>query len=171
MITLIVTRTDVEEVLMEVEWSTLLFFSGLFILVGTLEDKGVIEWIARNIFLRIGDNPYLMVLTVLWISGFVSGVLDNIPFTITMIPIVNLMLKSFPIPNHILWWALSLGACFGGNLTLIGASANIVSAGTARRYGYDISFAEFTKIGIPTTLLTLLVSSLVLCIYLWWSLL
>ncbi|MGD9211786.1 MAG: ArsB/NhaD family transporter [Desulfobacteraceae bacterium] len=171
MIMLIVTHTEVEEILIEVEWSTLLFFSGLFILVGTLEEKGIIEWIARNIFLRIGDNPYLMVLTVLWVSGIVSGFLDNIPFTITMIPIVNLMLKSFPIPNHILWWALSMGACFGGNLTLIGASANIVSAGTAKRYGYDISFTEFIKLGFPITLLTLLIASAVLCIYLWWSLL
>jgi Na+/H+ antiporter NhaD/arsenite permease-like protein len=111
-----------------------------------------------------------MVLTVLWASGIVSGFLDNIPFTITMIPIVRLMLASHPIPHDILWWALSLGACFGGNLTLIGASANIVSAGTARRYGYEISFAEFLKIGVPATLLTLLISSAVLCAYLRWSL-
>ena len=170
MIALIVTRTDVEEVLAQVEWSTLLFFSGLFILVGTLEEKGVIEWIAHAVFLNIGDNPYIMVLVVLWVSGIVSGFLDNIPFTITMIPIVHVMLKNVPIPNHILWWALSLGACFGGNLTLIGASANIVSAGTARRYGYEITFADYIKIGAPTTLLTLLIASVVLCLYLWWSL-
>jgi hypothetical protein len=77
--------------------------------------------------MRVGDTPYVIVMTVLWVSGIVSGFLDNIPFTITMIPIVRLMLESNIIPNNILWWALSLGACLGGNLTMIGASANVVS--------------------------------------------
>ena len=167
---LVATGTNVEEMLTEVEWSTLLFFAGLFVLVGALEEKGVIEWIARHIFLRVGDNPYIMVLTVLWASGIVSGFLDNIPFTITMIPVVKLMLTAHPIPHDILWWALALGACFGGNLTLIGASANIVAAGTARRYGYEITFGEFLKIGLPVTLLALMISSGVLCGYLWWHL-
>ena len=88
------------------------FFSGLFILVGALEEQGVIEWIATNLFLSLGDNPYLMVLTVLWVSGIASGFLDNIPFTITMVPVVQMMLSESPIPNNILWWALALGACF-----------------------------------------------------------
>ena len=81
MVLFVITRVDVEEMLEEIEWSTLLFFTGLFILVGVLEEKGVIEWIARNIFMRVGDNPYVIVLTVLWVSGIVSGFLDNIPFT------------------------------------------------------------------------------------------
>jgi di/tricarboxylate transporter len=82
---------------------------------------------------------------VLWVSGIVSGFLDNIPFTITMIPIVRLILESNPIPNNILWWALSLGACLGGNLTMIGASANIVSVGMAKKFNQNISFLEFMK--------------------------
>ena len=134
MILFVITKVDVEHMLEEIEWSTLLFFAGLFILVGVLEEKGVIEWIARNVFLRIGDNPYVVVLVVLWVSGIASGFLDNIPFTITMIPIVRLILESNPIPNDILWWALSLGACLGGNLTMIGASANIVSIGMAKKF-------------------------------------
>ncbi|UCD81227.1 MAG: anion permease, partial [Desulfobacterales bacterium] len=92
----VITKVDIEEMLREIDWSTLLFFSGLFILVGILEEKGVIEWIAHNIFLRIGHNPYAMVLAVLWVSGIVSGFIDNIPFTITMIPIVRLMLEAQP---------------------------------------------------------------------------
>ena len=170
MFLLSISKLNVEHVLEEIEWSTLLFFAGLFILVGILEEKGVIEWIAHNVFLRIGDNPYVMVLTVLWVSGIVSGFLDNIPFTITMIPIVRLMLETTPIPHNILWWALALGACFGGNLTMIGASANIVSVGMAKQSGVDISFLDFMKSSGVITLLTLIVASGYLALYLWLSL-
>lgn len=162
-----ITRVDVEEMLEEIEWSTLLFFSGLFILVGILEEKGVIAWIAENIFMQVGDNPYVAVLMVLWVSGLVSGFLDNIPFTITMIPIVQLMMEATHIPHNILWWALALGACLGGNLTMIGASANIVSVGMAKRYKVDISFLEFMRFSAVITLLTLTVASAYLMIYLW----
>jgi Na+/H+ antiporter NhaD/arsenite permease-like protein len=120
--------------------------------------------------LRVGDNPYVIILVVLWVSGIVSGFLDNIPFTITMIPIVNLMMASNPIPNNILWWALSLGACLGGNFTMIGASANIVSVGMAKRYGQEISFLEFMKSSVLITLITLVIASGYLMLYLWLSL-
>jgi Na+/H+ antiporter NhaD/arsenite permease-like protein len=165
MILLVITAVDVEEMLREVDWSTLLFFCGLFILVGILEEKGVIEWIARNIFLRIGHNPYAMVLTVLWVSGMVSGFIDNIPFTIAMIPIVRLMLESQAVPHDLLWWALSLGACLGGNLTIVGASANIVSCGIAKKYGYAITFFEFMRTSAIATIISLVLSSLVLMAY------
>ncbi len=167
MILFTITRMDIEHILLEVEWSTLLFFAGLFILVGAMEDQGVIEWIARNIFLRVGDNPYIMVLTVLWVSGIASGFIDNIPFTITMIPIVRMMLETNPIPHNILWWALSLGACLGGNLTQIGASANIISVAILKRNGYDISFGRYALLSAPGTILSMVISSLVLMGYLW----
>jgi Na+/H+ antiporter NhaD/arsenite permease-like protein len=170
MVLFVITRIDVEEMLVEIEWSTLLFFTGLFILVGVLEDEGVIEWMAHNIFMRVGDNPYLIVLTVLWVSGIVSGFLDNIPFTITMIPIVRLMLESTPIPNNILWWALALGACLGGNLTMIGASANIVSVGMAKKMGQQISFLQFARKSVVISLITLAIASGYLMLYLWMSL-
>ncbi|MBF0112061.1 MAG: ArsB/NhaD family transporter [Desulfamplus sp.] len=169
MFLLCISKVDVEHILQEVEWSTLLFFAGLFILVGVLEHKGVIEWIAHHVFLKIGGNPYVMVLTVLWVSGIVSGFLDNIPFTITMIPIVRVMLEASPVPNDILWWALALGACFGGNLTMIGASANIVSVGIAKQCGVHISFFEFMKKSAMITIMTLTISSIYLCFYLWVS--
>ncbi len=170
MILFTISGVDVEEMLEEIEWSTLLFFAGLFILVGVLEEKGVIEWVAHNVFLRVGDNPYVIVLTVLWVSGFASGFLDNIPFTITMIPVVRLMMETTPIPNNILWWALALGACFGGNLTMIGASANIVSVGMAKQSGVKISFLEFMKTSALLTFVTLCVASGYLSLYLWLSL-
>ena len=166
MILLVITRTEIEEILLEVEWGTLLFFAGLFVLVGAMEEKGVIEWLAHNIFLKTGDNPYVMTLMVLWVSGIASGFIDNIPFTITMIPIVRMMTGAHDIPHHILWWALSLGACLGGNLTMIGASANIVSTGMLKKAGYDISFGEYTRKSAPGTILSLIISSVVLMAYL-----
>ncbi len=166
MILFVITAVDVEEMLREIDWNTLLFFSGLFILVGILEEKGVIEWIARTIFLRSEHNPYVMMLTVLWVSGLVSGFIDNIPFTITMIPIVRLMLESQAVPHNVLWWALSLGACLGGNLTLIGASANIVSCGMAKKYGYAVSFFEYMRTSAIATIISLALVSLILMAYL-----
>ncbi|RJQ86381.1 MAG: hypothetical protein C4519_02045 [Desulfobacteraceae bacterium] len=167
MILFTITRMDIEHILLEVEWSTLLFFAGLFILVGAMEEMGVIEWVARNIFLRVGTNPYVMVLMVLWVAGIASGFVDNIPFTITMIPIVRMMLETNPLPHNILWWALALGACFGGNLTLIGASANIVSVAILKRSGYHITFGQFARWSAPGTILSLIVASLVLVAYVW----
>ena len=166
MLLFILSRADVEHVLKDVEWSTLMFFAGLFMLVGVLEEHGVIEWLAHNIFLKVGDNPYINVLMVLWVSGIVSGFLDNIPFTITMIPIIHMMLEANPIPNNILWWALALGACLGGNISMIGSSANIVSVGIAKKYNVNISFIEFMKTGIIISLISLTVASVFLVIYL-----
>ncbi|MDR4499462.1 MAG: ArsB/NhaD family transporter [Candidatus Scalindua sp.] len=169
MLLFVISKADVEQMLEDIEWNTLLFFSGFFIMIGILEAKGVMEWLAYNLFLRIGNNPYLIVLMVLWISGISSGFLDNIPFTIAMIPLVNLMQKSNPIPNNILWWALVLGACFGGNLTMLGASANIVTVGIAKKLKHNISFLEFMRSSALIALITLVISSIYLSIYLWVS--
>jgi Na+/H+ antiporter NhaD/arsenite permease-like protein len=170
MLLFIVSGYDLEQILEEIEWSTILFFVGLFILVGTLEHYRVIQWIAENAFMKVGTNPYVIVLMVLWVSGIASGFLDNIPFTMTMIPIVYLLLEASPIPNNILWWSLALGACFGGNITMIGASANIVSVGIARKHRVDISFLEFMKSGAMISLMSLTVASIYLALFLWLSL-
>ena len=162
----LVSGMSLETALEEVEWSTLMFFVGLFILVGALEEYGVIDWIAHNVFLNIGDNPYVIVLVVEWVSGIASGFLDNIPFTITMIPIVEIMNESNPYLHNLLWWALALGACLGGNITIIGASANIVSIGIAKKYGVKISFLDFMKFGAVISIISLIIASLylILCI-------
>jgi Na+/H+ antiporter NhaD/arsenite permease-like protein len=167
MFLLVISKVSVEEIFKEVEWSTLLFFAGLFILVGTLEEYGVLEWIAHNVFLKAGKNPYVIMLMVLWVSGIASGFMDNIPFTITMIPIVQLLSESIAIPDNILWWSLALGACFGGNFTIIGASANIVTIGIAKQHKQSISFLEFMKSGAVIALISLVISSGYLSIYLW----
>ena len=162
----LISGMNLEEAMEEVEWSTLMFFVGLFILVGALEEYGVIDWIAHNVFLNIGDNPYVVVLVVEWVSGIASGFLDNIPFTITMIPIIEIMNESNPHLQNILWWALALGACLGGNITIIGASANIVSIGIAKKHGVNISFLDFMKFGAVISLISLSIASLylILCI-------
>ena len=162
----LVSGMNLEKAMEEVEWSTLMFFVGLFILVGTLEEYKVIEWIAHNVFLNVGDNPYVVVLVVEWVAGIASGFLDNIPFTITMIPIIEIMNEQNPHFHNLLWWALSLGACLGGNITIIGASANIVSIGIAKKYGVKISFLDFMKFGILISLISLTIASLylILCI-------
>jgi len=158
------TKTDIEKILEEVEWTTLMFFVGLFILVGSLEHYHVIKWIADNVFSRLGDNPYVNVLVVQWVSGIASGFLDNIPFTITMIPIIEIINGSNPALQNLLWWALALGACLGGNITMIGASANIVSIGIAKKAGVNISFIEFMKFGAVISFISLLISSIYLII-------
>ena len=162
----LISGMNLEEAMEEVEWSTLMFFVGLFILVGALEEYKVIDWIAHNVFLNIGDNPYVIVLVVEWVAGIASGFLDNIPFTITMIPIIEIMNESNPHLQNILWWALALGACLGGNITIIGASANIVSIGIAKKYGVQISFLDFMKFGVVISLISLSIASLylILCI-------
>ena len=163
----LVSGMNLEQAMEEIEWSTLMFFVGLFILVGALEEYGVIEWIAHNVFLNVGNNPYVVVLVVEWVAGIASGFLDNIPFTITMIPIIEIMNDANPHFHNLLWWALALGACLGGNITIIGASANIVSIGIAKKYGVKISFLDFMKFGAVISLISLTIASLYLslCIY------
>ncbi len=158
------TRSNIEKILEEVEWTTLIFFVGLFILVGSLEHYHVIKWIADNVFSRLGDDPYVNVLVVQWVAGIASGFLDNIPFTITMIPIIEIINGSNPDLQNLLWWSLALGACLGGNITMIGASANIVSIGIAKKAGVNISFIEFMKFGAVISFISLLISSIYLII-------
>jgi Na+/H+ antiporter NhaD/arsenite permease-like protein len=153
-------KTDVEEVLREVEWPTLLFFVGLFVLVGGLEVTGFVGRIAE--FLTgVGCSPALPAMLVMWGSAIASGIVDNIPFTATMIPVIQDLDQAEGLSEAEvcpLWWALAIGADFGGNFTLIGASANVV-AGMSERAGKKISFLRFMAYGIPVTLLSLAVAT------------
>lgn len=150
----------------EVEWSTLVFFIMLFIIVGACEQTGIIQVIADGVKNLSGGNMVLTVLLILWISGIASAIIDNIPFTATMLPVVGFLIQGVPEGQGvILWWALSLGACLGGNGTLVGASANIVTAGLSEKVGHPISFMYFMKIGIPVTLMSLIVCSIWLLVW------
>jgi Na+/H+ antiporter NhaD/arsenite permease-like protein len=149
---------NVEEVLREVEWPTLLFFVGLFVLVGGLEVTGVVGSIAEAITGISGGASATTAVLVIWGSGIASGIVDNIPFTATMIPVIQDVAEAEGLSEEqtrTLWWSLALGADFGGNLTLIGASANVVVAGMSERAGQRISFLKFMIYGIPVTLVSL----------------
>jgi Na+/H+ antiporter NhaD/arsenite permease-like protein len=155
-------RSDVEGVLREVEWPTLLFFVGLFVLVGGLEATGFVGSIASALTNIAGGTSALTAIVVIWGSGIASGVVDNIPFTATMIPVIQDLAKAEGLSEEEvlpLWWSLALGADFGGNLTLIGASANVVVAGMSERAGQKISFIKFMLYGIPVTLVSLTIAT------------
>ncbi|WP_173916032.1 ArsB/NhaD family transporter [Halobacillus sp. Marseille-Q1614] len=150
---------DVEQVFHEVEWVTLFFFIGLFMLVGGLETVGLIDELARGIvWISDGDLPFTSML-MLWTSGILSGVVDNIPFVAAMIPVVQ-ELQGYGMMNvDPIWWSLALGACLGGNGTLIGASANVVVAGLAASYREPIPFFKFALYGVPILFLSLIIST------------
>jgi Na+/H+ antiporter NhaD/arsenite permease-like protein len=162
---IIISRLDRDDYLASVEWETLLFFAGLFIMVGSLVKTGVVENLARSATEITDGNGLLTVMLILGVSAPVSGVIDNIPYTATMTPIVSELSASVTdlADPSVLWWALALGADFGGNLTAVGASANVVMLGIARRADSPISFWEFTRKGTLITIVSIVLSAL----YLW----
>ena len=163
---LVLSRQDPHEILRGVEWSTLFFFVGLFVVVGGLDWVGLLSDVGEKMSDLTGGNTTAASLTVLWVSGILSGVVDNIPYTTAMIPVVREMgvgLGGNGGPGDVLWWSLALGACLGGNLTIVAASANVLVAHLAERSGQRIRFWEFFRYGSLVTLLSLVVSSL----YIW----
>lgn len=159
---LFVGRVRVEEVLDEIEWPTLFFFLGLFIVVGALKYTGVLAAVASVIGQVTAGHPLGATMVILWVSAILSAFIDNIPFVATMIPIIGDLQHAGGVPGDVLWWALSLGACLGGNGTLIGASANVVVAGMAGERGFNIDFKGFLRAGMPVMLATVLVSAIYL---------
>lgn len=152
-IMLLIGRQDVEEAIAGVEWSTLIFFTGLFIVVGGLQETGVIQIVANTLVDMTAGHMTLTILLILWVSAIISAFLDNIPFVATLIPLI-LTMESSGVDVATLWWAVSLGACLGGNGTLIGASANVVLSGISNRHGFPITFASYFKVGFPLMLLS-----------------
>jgi len=155
-------RVDPHEALSEVEWSTLFFFVGLFMLVQSIVHAGIVGSVARSLVDATGGDATLATLSVLWFSTLTSTIVNNIPYTATAIPVVDELARS-GLPAEPLWWALALGACLGGNLTIVGASANVVVANLARRAGYPIRFLDFLKYGSVVVAESLVIST----IYLW----
>ncbi len=157
-----VKDSEMEEVFHSVEWVTIFFFAGLFVLVGGLVEVGVIGRVATWMIEVTGGNMTLTSLVLLWGAGIASALVDNIPLVATMIPMVQDMcvqLALSPVESASLWWSLALGACLGGNGTLIASSANLVVVSIAIREGEPISFIDFLKISVPVTLLSLVLAS------------
>jgi Na+/H+ antiporter NhaD/arsenite permease-like protein len=157
-IMLLLTRQSVERSLAGIEWPTLFFFIGLFVMVGALEERGAIEAVAQGIASVTGGDRSAELLGITWVSAIGSGVVDNIPFTAAMVPVVQ-ELQGVDGGDDAYWWALALGACFGGNLTLIAAAANVAAAGMAQRNGRPIGFVEFLRVGVPATLVSMVLAT------------
>lgn len=160
---LLISRTSIEEALGQVEWVTLAFFAGLFVIVGALTETGVIALLAEGLIGLTGGSVFATMLVLLFGSALVSAFLDNIPFVATMIPIL-LALGASGMDTTPLWWAVSLGACLGGNGSIIGASANVVLSDISAQNGHEITFAQFFRVGFPCMLLTVAVAAVYLMV-------
>ncbi len=172
-IMIVVTRSKMRAAMEKVEWETILFLIGLFMLVGALEYNGLFDRIAGFLFNLSQGRLFLNALIVLWCSALLSACFGNIPVAIAMIPLVHTLIQTTELQlglqhspetfqlyvAHPLWWSLALGACLGGNGTLFGAAANIVAAQVARRNGYRLGFWDFLRYGAPVTLISLFLSS------------
>ena len=154
---LLVTRQKVSDALAGIEWPTLFFFIGLFVMVGALEETGAIDEVAEGIGNLTAGDRSAELLGIAWVSAIGSGLVDNIPFTAAMIPVVDQLAGDGGDDSY--WWALALGACFGGNLTLIAAAANVAAAGLAERSGRPIGFMAFLRIGVPVTVVSMLLAT------------
>lgn len=164
-ILMLITGEDLQHVMEKAEWTSIFFFVGLFIVVHSLVEVGLIGQLAQKTLEMTGGDMQVTGMTILWVSAIASAFIDNIPFVASMIPLIKGLAPSMGGPDAImpLWWALSLGACLGGNGTLIGASANVVVAGMAHKNGHEISFVKFTLLAFPMMLISIIISS----VYMW----
>lgn len=160
-ILLVWIRPDLEEMIESVDWTTLVFFMSLFIVIGAIEEVGLISMIADFIGNLVGENLGLAVISIIWFGAIMSGLIDNIPFTAAMLPVVAYLTRTIPgADNLVLFYALSVGAAMGGNSTLIGSSPNLVTAGISERAGYPITYMYFLKKGFPAMVITVAIGTL-----------
>ncbi|ABO50371.1 possible tyrosine transporter P-protein [Desulforamulus reducens MI-1] len=165
---LLMTREEPEHVLEAVEWPTIFFFVGLFVVVGSLEEAGVIHWIAESALHLTGGEIVTTGFLILWLSAIASTFVDNIPFVATMIPLLQQMGKIGGIANlDPLWWSLALGACLGGNGSLVGAAANVIVAGMVEKRGYHLGFLAFMKIAFPLMILSIFLAMIYLVVFIY----
>lgn len=160
---LIIGREDVNEAIQDVEWTTILFFMSLFVVVGGLTETGIIKELASKIIDATNGHPMVTMLVLLWASALLSSILDNIPFVATLIPLI-LAMQADGIDVTSFWWAISLGACLGGNGTMIGASANVVLSDISTKHGYPITFKSYLKVGMPFMLLSIVIATIFLVV-------
>ena len=157
---LLVTRVSLEETLAHLEWTTLFFFVALFVMVGALEATGAIDHVAEAVKDATGGNRTAELLGITWVAALGSGLVDNIPFTTAMVPVVKEVQSAAGNGgDNAYWWSLALGACFGGNATMIAAGANVAAAGMAERAGTPIGFVAFLKVGVPATIISLILAT------------
>src|SRR5665648_455484 len=158
-ILLLVSNIDPAETFLEVEWSTLFFFIGLFIVIAGVEKVGIIQWLSNKIITLTKGNLTLTALSVFWVSGISCSFINNISYTISMVPVIHNIGAVTSFNLNPVWWALSLGSCLGGNGTLIAAAANLVGVNILKRQGRIITFKDFFRIGLPIMLISIVLSS------------
>ncbi len=158
-LTLIAAGRNIPELMKRFDYKTLLFFIGLFVVVGGLEQTGVLEIVAQFIERISGGNPKLMVAIIIWLSAFTSAFVDNIPFAATMLPVIKTLSATAGVDLATLAWALSMGTDIGGNATPIGASANVVGTAAAAKAGHPVSWGKYCKFAVPATILVLIIST------------
>lgn len=161
---IIIGKVDMQKAFDEIEWETIFFFIGLFIIVGGLEETHVIKGIAELMMKVTKGDPVITAVSILWLSAIVSAFLDNIPFTAAMIPVIKIAGEMSAMDIGPLWWALALGACLGGNGTSIGASANVVAIGMLEEDGHRLSFGRYFKVGFPVMLVSIAIATLYILI-------
>ena len=159
---LIASGKSALKLLKDVDYKTLLFFVGLFVVVGGLEETGILEGIAGLIGKLCGGNMHLMVAIILWISAIASAFVDNIPFAATMIPVIKNLAATQGVDLDVLAWTLAIGTDIGGSATPIGASANVVGIATAAKEGHIIKWGRYCKLMVPATLIVLVIATLIL---------
>ena len=162
-------RPNVGEMLREVDWTTLVFFMSLFMMVGGIQEVGLIQLIAGFVKRMAGDSLLLAVLLITWVSAVASAIVANIPFTAAIVPVAVFLTRTIPgAENNVIYWALALGAGLGGNATYIGSAPNIVAAGILDRAGYRLKFEDFSRVGVPVTFVTILVPTLWILVRYFW---
>jgi Na+/H+ antiporter NhaD/arsenite permease-like protein len=162
---LLLVGTSIQETLKVVDWTTLMFFIALFMVIGAIQEVGLISLIASGIKQIVGQNLTFALLVVIWAGALLSGVIANIPFTAAMLPVMGYLTRTIPgASSKVLFYGLSVGSAMGGNSTLIGASANMVTAGITERAGYPISYVDFLKAGLPATMITVATATIWLLI-------
>ncbi|MDI3533872.1 MAG: hypothetical protein PWQ82_237 [Thermosediminibacterales bacterium] len=162
---LLISGVNPEEVFREIEWPTIFFFAFLFIIVGALEKTGVLQFFAYALLSLTNNNILFLSIFILWGGALFSAFLDNIPFVATMIPLIQNIHTISGINISPLWWALALGACLGGNGTLVGASANVVVAGILEKHQHKLSFMDYFKTGFPLMIMTIIISTIYILIF------
>ncbi len=160
-----ISKADIHKAIAEVEWPTILFFLGLFVLVGGLEQVGAIDIMADAMIEFTNGNVFVTTMVILWGAAILSAFLDNIPLVATMIPLILAIETQTGTTEMAYWWALSLGACLGGNGSLVGATPNVVVAGIMEKRGMKITFMEFLKVGFPFMIVSVIISTIYLAVF------
>lgn len=159
---LLISNIDPAETFLEVEWSTLFFFVGLFVVIAGVEKVGIIQWLGNKVISLTRGNLTLTTLLVLWVSGISCAFINNISYTISIVPVIHNIGTATSFNLNPVWWALSLGACLGGNATFIAAAANLVGVNILKRQGWIVTFKEFFRVGFPIMLISIILSSVYL---------